>query len=110
MNFTKSLATVGIALSLSTATIGGLAAQTSAPSTPVSSTASDVGNPPIKPMNERYLLSRTSAVYAQADTSSAVIGHVHKKKHVEVTGLEGDWLQVKLPDGKVGFIPTKAAE
>jgi hypothetical protein len=109
MDLIKIVATIGIALSLSVATTGGLAAQTSAPSAPVSS-ASNTGNARIKPMNERYLLSHTSAVYAQADTSSAVIGHVHKKKHVEVTGLEGDWLQVKLPDGRLGFIPTKAAE
>jgi hypothetical protein len=110
MNLTKSVATVGIALSLSLATIGGLAAQTSAPSAPAPSAASETGNPSIKPMNERYLVSHTSAVYAQADTSSTVIGHVHKKKHVAVTGLEGDWLQVRLPNGQVGFIPTKAAE
>jgi hypothetical protein len=104
MSITKSMAAIGIALSFSIITIGGLAAQTSAPPAPVSTTAN------IKPMNESYLLSHTSAVYAQADTSSAVIAHVHRKKHVRVTGLEGDWLQVKLPNGTVGFIPTTAAE
>jgi len=109
MNLTKSITTVGIALSLLVATIGVPAAQTSA-SAPLPSNASDTPNASIKPMNERYLLTHTSAVYAQADTSSAVIGRVHKKKHVEVTGLKGDWLQVRLPDGKLGFIPTKAAE
>jgi len=119
MDFTKSLATIGLALSVSVMTIGGLAAQTSAPPGPASSTAppapptsaaSDTGTKPIKPMHEHYLLSHSSAVYAQADTSSAVIGHVHRKKHVTVTGLEGDWLQVTLPHGKVGYIPTKSAE
>jgi hypothetical protein len=119
MDFTKSIATVGFALSLSVLTVGGLAAQTSAPPAPVSSTAppapassttSDTGSAPIKPMHEHYLVSHSSAVYAQADTSSAVIGHVHRRKHVTVTGLEGDWLQVRLPHGKVGYIPTKAAE
>jgi Bacterial SH3 domain len=111
MNFAKSVATVGFALSLSVITIGGLAAQTSAPPpAPASSTASDTGNKPIKPMKERYLVSHSSAVYAQADTSSAVIGHVYRKKHVTVTGLEGDWLRVRLPHGKVGYIPAKAAE
>ena len=127
MNFEKSFATFGFALSLSVITIGGLAAQTSPPAAPASSTmppaaasstapaappsSADTGTAaPIKPMHERYLVSHGSAVYAQADTSSAVIGHVHSRKHVTVTGLEGDWLRVKLPHGKVGFIPTKAAE
>ncbi len=30
--------------------------------------------------------------------------------HVHVIGITGDWLQVKLPGDKVGFIPTRAAE
>ncbi|HEY2108178.1 MAG TPA: SH3 domain-containing protein [Candidatus Binataceae bacterium] len=119
MGLTKSIATIGFALSLSAITIGGLAAQTSPPPAPASSapppapassTASDTGSAPIKPMHEHYLVSHSSAVYAQADTSSAVVGHVHRKKHVTVTGLQGDWLQVRLPRGKVGYIPTKAAE
>src|SRR5579864_9308824 len=77
MNFTKSIATVGFALSLSVIAIGGLAAQTSAPSAPASappapasstappapasSTTSDTGNAPIKPMHEHYLVSHSSA-------------------------------------------------
>jgi hypothetical protein len=79
MNLTKSITTVGIALSLFVAaTTGVLAAQTTA-SAPLPSNTSNTPNASIKPMNERYLLTHTSAVYAQADTSSAVLGRVHKK-------------------------------
>lgn len=127
MEFTRNIAIIGLAISFSFITVGSVSAQTSAepppaPSAPPAAStapappraapaaAADTGNLPIKPMHERYLLSHNSAVYAQADTSSAVIAHLHRKKHVTVTGLQGDWLQVRLAHGKVGYIPTKAAE
>jgi hypothetical protein len=39
-----------------------------------------------------------------------VVAHVHRRKYVQVIGIAGDWLQVKLKTGVVGFIPISAAE
>jgi len=38
------------------------------------------------------------------------VAHVHKHKYVHVIGITGDWLQVELKTGVVGFIPISAAE
>jgi hypothetical protein len=63
--------------------------------------------PSIKPIKKRFLLSRSSPVYQQPDSTSAVVTHVKSRTHVNVIGISGDWLQVKLPSGKVGsFLPT----
>jgi len=35
---------------------------------------------------------------------------VRRKKYVHVTGITGDYLQIKLRNGAVGFIPQAAAE
>jgi uncharacterized protein YgiM (DUF1202 family) len=64
----------------------------------------------LKPVKKRFLLSHSSAVYKQPDRTSAVVGHVHAKTHVSVTGVTGDWLRIRLSSGKVGFIPSSAAE
>jgi hypothetical protein len=39
-----------------------------------------------------------------------VVAHVKRRTYVDVIGITGDWLQIKLPSGKIGFIPTHAAE
>jgi hypothetical protein len=36
-------------------------------------------------------------------------GHVRRGTHESVTGVTGDW-QIRLSNGKVGFIPSSAAE
>jgi tetratricopeptide (TPR) repeat protein len=64
----------------------------------------------IKPVSRKFLLSRNSQVYAQPDGASRVVGNVHQKKFVQVTGITGDWLRIKLRTGTVGFIPVKVAE
>ena len=64
----------------------------------------------IKPIKKRFLLSHSSSVYEQPDKTSAVIAHVRRHTHVNVTGVTGDWLQIRLSSGKVGFIPSSAAE
>ena len=38
------------------------------------------------------------------------VGQVRRKKYVHVTGIAGDYLQIKLKNGTVGFIPVAAAE
>jgi len=64
----------------------------------------------IKPLNKVFLLTKNSPVYESPDSSSNVVGQVHKKKYVHVVGLAGDYLQIKLRNGTVGFVPETAAE
>ncbi|HYL58728.1 MAG TPA: tetratricopeptide repeat protein [Candidatus Acidoferrales bacterium] len=64
----------------------------------------------IKPLNKLFLLTKNSAVYQNPDEGSGVIGQVRRKKYVHVTGITGNYLQVKLKNGSVGFIPVAAAE
>ncbi len=64
----------------------------------------------LKPVNRKFKLFRDSPVYQGPDSSTAVVGQVHRGRFVHVTGIQGDWLQVTLRSGTVGFIPVKAAE
>jgi Tfp pilus assembly protein PilF len=64
----------------------------------------------IKPLNKVFLLTKNSPVYESPDSSSNVVGQVHKKKYVHVVGLAGDYLQIRLRNGTVGFVPETAAE
>jgi uncharacterized protein YgiM (DUF1202 family) len=64
----------------------------------------------VKPVNKRFLLSKPTAVYAAPGDSSAVLEHVGAGIRVNVTGITGNWLQLKLRNGKTGYIPVKAAE
>jgi len=65
---------------------------------------------PLKVLNKRFRLTHDSPVFQNPDGASAVLGKVHHRKYVHVTGISGDWLQVTLRNGTVGFIPTSAAE
>jgi tetratricopeptide (TPR) repeat protein len=67
-------------------------------------------SPKIKPLNKVFLLTKNSPVYESPDSSSNVVGQVHKKKYVHVVGLAGNYLQIKLRNGTVGFVPETAAE
>jgi tetratricopeptide (TPR) repeat protein len=64
----------------------------------------------IKPLNKLFLLTRNSAVYQGPDQTSAVVAQVRSKKYVHVTGIAGDYLQIRLKNGTTGFIPVSAAE
>jgi tetratricopeptide (TPR) repeat protein len=66
--------------------------------------------PQIKPLNKLFLLTKNSPVYQNPDQTSAAIGQVRRRKYVHVTGITGDYLQVRLKNGMVGFIPVAAAE
>ncbi len=66
--------------------------------------------PKVKPLNKLFLLTKDSAVYQGPDQSSAVVAQVRSKKYVHVTGIAGDYLQIRLKNGTVGFIPVAAAE
>jgi Flp pilus assembly protein TadD len=64
----------------------------------------------LKPLNRKFKLTRDSAVYQAADSSTSVVGQVHHGHFVHVTGIQGSWLQITLRNGTVGFIPVTAAE
>ncbi len=66
--------------------------------------------PQIKPLNKLFLLTKNSPVYQNPDATSSTIGQVRRKKYVHVTGVAGDYLQIRLKNGTVGFIPESAAE
>ncbi|HEY2107425.1 MAG TPA: SH3 domain-containing protein [Candidatus Binataceae bacterium] len=65
---------------------------------------------PMKALNRKFRLTHNSPVYQNPDANSSVLGQVHRRKYVHVTGITGEWLQVTLRNGTVGFIPVGAAE
>ena len=85
------------------------AASAAAPAGATATTASG-GAPQVKPLNKLFLLTKNSPVYQNPDETSSTIGHVRRKKYVHVTGITGDYLQIRLRNGTIGFIPVAAAE
>jgi Bacterial SH3 domain len=65
--------------------------------------------PTLNPINRRFLVTHSSPVYASPDSTTATVAHIHRGRHVHVTGLTGDWLQVEM-NGTVGFIPDQTVE
>jgi tetratricopeptide (TPR) repeat protein len=63
-----------------------------------------------KALNRRFRLTHNSPVYKAADRTTAVVAHVRRGYWVHVTGIQGNYLQVTLRNGTVGFIPVAAAE
>ncbi|HYB90922.1 MAG TPA: tetratricopeptide repeat protein [Candidatus Binataceae bacterium] len=87
------------------------AAAASPPSAgPTPAPSAPAAGPSIKPLNKVFLLTRNSPVYKNPDTGSEIIGAVKSRKYVHVIGITGEYLQIKLRDGTVGFIPISAAE
>jgi hypothetical protein len=66
--------------------------------------------PTLVPIDKRFLISKDTPVYQAAQTSSAVLAHLRRGKWVHVDGLMGNWLQVQLSDGSLGFIPVSSVE
>ena len=64
----------------------------------------------IKRTQGQFMLANSSPVYEHPDKASAVIAYVPQGNHENVTALAGDWLLIRLPDGKVGFIPTDSTK
>jgi tetratricopeptide (TPR) repeat protein len=86
-------------------------ATTAPPEAPATTTASSpLAAPQIKPLNKLFLLTKNSPVYLNPDETSSTIGQVRRKKYVHVTGIAGDYLQIRLKNGTTGFIPESAAE
>jgi tetratricopeptide (TPR) repeat protein len=72
--------------------------------------AAMVSPKPLKPLNKKFRLTHDSPVYQDPNGTSTVLAEVHHRRYVHVTGITGDWLQVTLRNGTVGFIPVTAAE
>jgi Bacterial SH3 domain len=53
----------------------------------------------------RAPVAESSPVYEHPDKASAIIAYVPQGAHENVAAGTGDWLLIRLPDGKVGFIP-----
>ena len=81
-----------------------------APPPPAAMAAAPAGAKPMKALNRKFRLTHNSPVYQNPDATSSVLGQVHRRRYVHVTGITGDWLQVTLRNGTVGFIPISAAE
>ena len=88
-----------------------IAAPPGGAATPAAAAAAPAGAPAtIKPLNKLFVLTKNSPVYQSPDETSSTIGEVRRKKYVHVTGITGNFLQIKLKNGSVGFIPIDAAE
>ena len=83
-------------------------AASEAPAGAATTTASAA--PTVKPLNKLFLLTKNSLVYQSPDPTSSTVGQVHRKKYVHVTGIAGDYLQIRMKNGATGFIPVTAAE
>jgi hypothetical protein len=64
----------------------------------------------IRPIDRRFLVAHDTPVYAGPDSTSAILANLRRSKRVHVIGITGDWLQVDLGNGIVGFIPDKSLE
>jgi hypothetical protein len=79
------------------------------PAVPARATSQSPGSTvEIKRTAGNFMLSDSSPVYEHPDKASAIIAYVPQGAHENVAGGVGDWLLIRLPDGKVGFIPNDA--
>jgi hypothetical protein len=111
MKFTQAIATAAVLLCFTSfvAQAQEPAAPVPAPAVPAAAAAA-TATAKLKPIKSRFLLTHSTSVWAQPDKTSEKIAHVHVKTHVNVTGVIGHWLQIKLASGKTGYIPSSAAE
>lgn len=111
MNIFKTLAGVALIFGLSVAgCLSTAQAQVNSNGAGSGANGPPAASASVKPVKRRFLLSKPTAVYSEPNTSSVVVEHVRGGIHVHVTGITGDWLQLKLHNGKTGYIPAKAAE
>lgn len=90
-----------------------LAAQSAAAAASEAAAATPEATPAplkIKRLNKLFLLTKNSPVYESPDTTSRQVAKVTRRKYVHVIGITGNFLQIKLRSGIVGFIPTSAVE
>ncbi|HVN64628.1 MAG TPA: tetratricopeptide repeat protein [Candidatus Binataceae bacterium] len=87
---------------------GASATPSAAPS--ASAASAPPAAPKLKALNKLFLLTKDSPVYQNPDRASPIVAQVRRKKYVHVTGIAGDFLEIRLRNGTIGFIPTEAAE
>jgi hypothetical protein len=81
------------------------------PPVPASATSANPGSTvEIKRTPGNFMLADSSPVYEHPDKASAIIAYVPQGAHENVAAGVGDWLLIRLPDGKVGFIPDDAVK
>jgi hypothetical protein len=81
------------------------------PPVPASATSANPGSTvEIKRTPGNFMLADSSPVYQHPDKASAIIAYVPQEAHENVAAGVGDWLLIRLPDGKVGFIPNDAVK
>jgi hypothetical protein len=68
------------------------------------------GTVEIKRTPGNFMLYDSSPVYEHPDKISAIIAYVPQGAYENVTAVAGDWLLIRLPDGRVGFIPTDSTK
>jgi hypothetical protein len=68
------------------------------------------GTVEIKRTRGEFMLADSSPVYEHPDRASAVITYLPQGAHEKVTAVEGPWLRIRLPDGKVGFMPVDSVK
>ena len=68
------------------------------------------GTVEIKRNPGKFMLAESSPVYEHPDKASAVIAYIPQGAYENVTAVAGAWLLIRLPDGKVGFIPNDSVK
>ncbi len=66
-------------------------------------------SPVITQTNDFYDVIADSAVYVFPDDTSHVLSYVHRARKLHVIGTAGSWLQIRMKNGTVGFVPATIA-
>jgi tetratricopeptide (TPR) repeat protein len=80
------------------------------PAEDVVAAAAPASKPKVRTLNKLFLLTKNSPVYENPSNKSKVVAQVKSKKYVHVIGITGEWFQIKLRNGTIGFIPVSTAE
>jgi hypothetical protein len=69
----------------------------------------DEGLTHVEPADAEYVCLEDSPVFENARASARVLAHVHKGRGIHVIGRADRFLQIKMRDGTVGFVPKEIA-
>jgi HJR/Mrr/RecB family endonuclease len=65
---------------------------------------------PMRPCDARYELVEDSPVFRDISDSASVLATVHRGKTLHVIGTGGAFLQIRMKNGRIGFVPRAVAE